>query len=205
MRTTAARSRRLVGSVVRTEALRAHPGFQQHTINREVLARQQALDLVLRQNRGQELAHHFAVQQPVAVIGEAGCIPYRILDAKPDKAAERQVILDPLDQLTFRADRAERLQQQVVHQTLWRDRRLANRRIQLGKLAGKRFERRISNLANHPQWIIRPSPLLDTYKAEKANASAVPAAHRCRIPQSQGTAHTTVACYGRDRHPVPHS
>jgi hypothetical protein len=188
MRTTAARSRRLVGSVVRTEALRAHPGFQQHTINREVLARQQALDLVLRQNRGQELAHHFAVQQPVAVIGEAGCIPYRILDAKPHKAAERQVILDPLDQLTFRADRAERLQQQVVHQTLWRDRRLANRRIQLGKLAGKRFERRISNLANHPQWIIRPSPLLDTYKAEKAIASAVPAAHRCRIPQSQGTA-----------------
>jgi hypothetical protein len=58
-----------------------------------------------------------------------------------------------------------RLQQQRAHQPLRRDRLPADRRIQLGELAGQRSERRIGNLANHSQRMIRPNPLLKVYVA----------------------------------------
>src|ERR1700720_4640721 len=52
-----------------------------------------------------------------------GCrIPHRVLDAEPDKPAEQQIMVDPLDQQLFRADRIECLQQQGAHQPLRRDR-----------------------------------------------------------------------------------
>jgi hypothetical protein len=65
------------------------------------------------------------------------------LDAEPDKPAEQQVVVDPLDQLPLRADRIERLQQQCAHQPLRRDGLPADRRIELGELARQQFERRI--------------------------------------------------------------
>ena len=34
-----------------------------------------------------------SVQQPVAVLGEGGGIPYRVFDAEPDKPAEQQVVV----------------------------------------------------------------------------------------------------------------
>jgi hypothetical protein len=79
--------------------------------------------------------------------------------------------------LPFRADRIERLQQQRPHQPLRRDRLSADRRIQLGELASQRFERRIGNLANHPQRMIRPNSLLKVYVAEKLAANPIVAAH----------------------------
>jgi hypothetical protein len=78
-----------------------------------------------------------ADQQPVAVLGEGGGIPRRVLDAEPDKPAKQQVVVDPLDQLPLGADRIERLQQQGAHQPLGRDRLPTNRRIQLGELGGR--------------------------------------------------------------------
>ena len=39
-----------------------------------------------------------AVWKPVLVFGESRRIPHRIVDAEPDKPAEQQVVLDPLDQ-----------------------------------------------------------------------------------------------------------
>jgi hypothetical protein len=63
-------------------------------------------------------SRHIALQQPVAVFGEGRGIPYRVLDAEPDKPAKQQVVVDPLDQLPLRADRIERLQQQCAHQPL---------------------------------------------------------------------------------------
>jgi len=41
----------------------------------------------------------------VAVLGEGGGIPRRVLDAERDKPAKQQIIVDPLDQLPLRADR----------------------------------------------------------------------------------------------------
>jgi hypothetical protein len=98
-------------------------------------------------------------------------------NAEPDKPAKQQIVVDPLDQLPLRADRIERLQQQCAHQPLRRDRLPANRRIQLGELARQRFERRIGNLPNHSQRMIRPNPLLKIYVAEKATPNTIVATH----------------------------
>ncbi len=76
-----------------------------------MLARQQHPDAFVGEHRGQELARDLAIQQPVAVLGEGGGAPHRVLDAETDKPAEQQIAVDPLDQLPFRADRIERLQQ----------------------------------------------------------------------------------------------
>jgi hypothetical protein len=133
--TIAPRTGRFARPVLRPKALGARPGFQQCAVDCEVLARQQALDFVLRQHRREKLNRHFALQQPIAVLGEARGIPHRILDTEPDKPAKQQVVVDPLDQLPLGADRIERLQQQRPHQPFRRDRLSADRRIQLVKLS----------------------------------------------------------------------
>ena len=55
------------------------------------------LTLVVRQQRGAKLVRHRAVQQPVAVLGKGGGVLYRVLDAEPDKPAEQQIVIDPLN------------------------------------------------------------------------------------------------------------
>src|SRR5438132_1305658 len=83
--TIASATGRVARTILRAEALGARPGFQQRAVDREMLARQQPFDLVLRRHPGQQLARHLALQQPVAVLGEGGSIPHRVLDAEPDK------------------------------------------------------------------------------------------------------------------------
>jgi hypothetical protein len=74
-----------------------------------VFPRQQPLDLVLRKHSRKKLARYFAVQQPVAVLGERRGVPHRVLDAEPDKPAKEQVLVDPLNQMSLRTDRIKRL------------------------------------------------------------------------------------------------
>ena len=59
-----------------------------------MLARQQRLNLVLREHRGEKLRRHIAFEQPVAVFGEGGGVPYRVLNAETDKPAEQQVMIN---------------------------------------------------------------------------------------------------------------
>ena len=118
----APRTGRVARAVLRAQALGASPSLQQRPVDREMLVRQQPLDLLVRQHRGEKLARHIAVEQPVAVLGEGGRVPYRVRDAEPDKPAEQQVGVDPLDQLPLRTDRIEGLQQQGPQQPLRRDR-----------------------------------------------------------------------------------
>ena len=102
----------LARAVLWAKAFEARPGFQQGAVDREMIARQQGFDPGLGQHRGEKLPGHLALQQPVAILGEGGGIPHRILDAKPDKPAKQQVVVEPVNQLPLRADRIERLQQQ---------------------------------------------------------------------------------------------
>jgi hypothetical protein len=112
-------------------------------------------------------------------------IPHRVLDAQPNKPAEQQIVVDPLNQLPFRADRIKRLQQQGAQQPFRRDRLAAERRIELLELAGQRFERRIGNRPNHAQRVIRPDPFLKIYVAEKPAANCIVAAHHHPLPPAQ--------------------
>jgi hypothetical protein len=57
-------------------------------------------------------AGDLARQQPVAVLGEGRRFPPRVVHADPDEPTKQQVELDPLHELSLRADRVEGLQQQ---------------------------------------------------------------------------------------------
>src|SRR6185503_14958483 len=59
--TVAARIGRWAGAVLRPEALGAGPRLQQRAVHREMLVRQQRLDLWLRQHGGEKLARNLAV------------------------------------------------------------------------------------------------------------------------------------------------
>jgi len=60
--------------------------------------------------------------QPFAVLGEAGRIPDRIVRPQPDEPAEQEIVVELLDQLSFRTNAVEHLQQQRAQQLLGRHR-----------------------------------------------------------------------------------
>ena len=60
----------VVASILPAEALERGPRLDQRAVHREVIARQQPLDLRLRQHRRQELGGDLSFQQPVAVLRE---------------------------------------------------------------------------------------------------------------------------------------
>src|SRR5215470_702418 len=70
---------RLIGAVLRHEALHAGPSLDQRAVDREVLARQKLAHLRQIQNPSHELGRDIAAQEPVAVLAEHGCVPYRIV------------------------------------------------------------------------------------------------------------------------------
>src|SRR5881394_4252364 len=86
-----------------------------------MLARQQTLDPRLSEDGGQEFCRDLAIQQPIAVLREGRMIPHWIIDPHPDEPTKQQIELQPLHELTLRANRIECLQQHRSQQHLWRD------------------------------------------------------------------------------------
>jgi hypothetical protein len=54
---------------------------------------------------GQELGRDVALQQPVAVLGEARVIPDRVVDEETCEPAEQEVEVEPFHQLALRRNR----------------------------------------------------------------------------------------------------
>src|ERR1700681_3601258 len=88
-----------------------------------MLVRQQRLDLRMVQKPGHKLLKHLAVLQPVAVLGECGRVPDRVVGRKPYEPAVQEIVVQLLHQLAFRPNAVEHLQQQGAQQLLRRDRR----------------------------------------------------------------------------------
>src|SRR5882672_1915945 len=88
-----------------------------------MLVRQQWFDLRMVQKPGHELREHIAVLQPLAVLGEGGRVPDRIVRRQSHEPAIQKIVVQLLHQLAFRADAVEHLQQQGAQQLLRRDRR----------------------------------------------------------------------------------
>ncbi len=78
------------------------PGLQQGAIHREVLVAEQRLDIWSTHQRLQEAPHHLLIEQPLAVLGECGGVPDRIIRAQPHKPAEQQVVVELLQQKPLR-------------------------------------------------------------------------------------------------------
>ncbi len=144
-----ARRGRLVGAVLGTEALERRPGLDQRAIDREVVVRQEALDLGVPQNGLEELRGDVGIEQPVAVLGERRMIPYGIVDAEPDEPAEQQIVVDLLHQLALGAHRVERLQQRGAQQPLGCDRLPAGALVEFLELGIEREQHVIDERLDH--------------------------------------------------------
>src|SRR6184192_2132585 len=68
----------VIRAVLGLEALVRGPGLDERAVDREMLVRQQRLDLWVIQKPFHELPEHIAALKPIAVFGEGGRIPDRI-------------------------------------------------------------------------------------------------------------------------------
>ena len=84
---------RLVGAVLRAEALDRCSGLDQGAVDREVLATQELSDPRVVEDRRQELGRDLALEQPVAVGRERGRMPDRIADPEPHEPAEQKIVV----------------------------------------------------------------------------------------------------------------
>ena len=67
------------------------------------------------QDRGGKHRSNLTFQQTLPVPGEGDCIPTKVINPEAGQPAEQHVVFDPLDQLLFRPDRIEGLQQLLSH------------------------------------------------------------------------------------------
>ena len=89
----AARRRRCT---LRPKALHGGPRLDHRAINAEVLVTGQALLLGLGEHLPEEPGHDLPLQQPVAVVGEDGRHPDRVIGVQPHKPAKQQVVVQLL-------------------------------------------------------------------------------------------------------------
>jgi hypothetical protein len=174
------RRRRINGpaAVLGLEALHRRPGFDERAVDAEVVAGQQPLHPGLGKQRRQEPGCDVARQQAVAVLGEGGVVPHRIVDPEPDEPAKQQVEVEPLHQLAFRADRIERLAQHGAQEALGWDRRTPHPGIEHREVRLQRCQRLVGQLPDRSQRMIGAHPRLEVNVAEKCSRLPIRSPHR---------------------------
>jgi hypothetical protein len=80
------------------------------------------LGIRLIEHRGEKALRHLGHQQTLAVLGEDGHVPYRVVDVEPHKPAKQEVIIELLHQKPLAAHRNKHLQEQRTQQLFRRSR-----------------------------------------------------------------------------------
>ena len=146
-----------------------------------MVVRQQRRDLAMRQDRRHHLARHLGRQQPVAVLGEDGWHPDRIVNPEANEPAEQQVILHLFHQLSLGADREQDLDQAGPDQPFRRDRRAAEISVKRIKLAIQARQRLVHHLPDLAQRMPRGDASLKIDITEQRPARLVRPAHLCPL------------------------
>jgi hypothetical protein len=165
----------------------------QRAVDREVLVRKQPFDLRVVEHGGEELRRDLAAQQPVAVLGEYGDIPNRIVDAEANEPAEQQIVIELLHQLPLGTHRIERLQQQRPQQLLRRDRRPADRRIDRREVVVEPRQCLAHHRPDRSQRMGARHPRLQIHIAEQAARPNLATAHRYLLPIPVVSNHATTS------------
>src|SRR5664279_4401054 len=150
----------VVAAILSPKTLLRGPGFDQGSIDREMLVRQERLHLRVVQKLRHKLLKHIAVLQPFAVLREGRRVPYGVVWGKPDEPAIQKVVVELLHQLPFRADPIEDLQQQGTQQLLRRDRWASLTRIKLSEADAEFLQHRSNEPPDLPQRMPRRHPCL---------------------------------------------
>ena len=152
--------------------------------------------VLVRQDRGQELAGDIGVQEPVAVLRKHGWHPHRIVNAKPHEPAEQEIVLHLLHELALRADREQDLDQSGAQQPLGCNGRAAIGGVKLGELRVERCQRGVHNRKDFAQRVVRPNPVLQVHIAEQAPVPNVRSPHvrpRCSHAEKESYSRSPVS------------
>ena len=150
----------VAATVLGAKAFLRSPGFDQRSVHRKMLVRQQRLDLRMVQKPGHELREHIAVLQPLPVLGEGGRVPDRIVRRQSHEPAVQKIVVQLLHQLAFRADAVEHLQQQGAQQLLRRDRRTSLAGVEPPKAAVQITQNIPDKFPHLPQRMVRRHTLI---------------------------------------------
>ena len=77
----------VAATVLGAETLLRGPRLDQRSVHRKMLVRQQRLDLLMVQKLGHKLGKYPTVLQPIAILGEGGRVPDRVVGRKPHEPA----------------------------------------------------------------------------------------------------------------------
>ncbi len=114
---------RVIGRSLPFETFLTCPRFQQRAVDGEMLGGQQATTACLLHDIFKEGPGDIALQQPIAVLGEGGRRPHRVVHRQPHKPPKQQVVLQLLHQHPLAAHGIQHLEQQCPQQMLGRNRR----------------------------------------------------------------------------------
>ncbi len=117
-------------STLSLKTLQTRPGFQQCSVHREVLVREQISLSCLPEHGLEEGLGDVPIEQTLAVLGEHGHVANRVIHVQTHKPAEQQVVVELFHQHPFAPHRVQRLQQECSQQLFWRDRRSSNLGVQ---------------------------------------------------------------------------
>jgi hypothetical protein len=149
------------------------PGLQQRAIHGEVLIAEQWLDLRSGHQLLQERPHDLVIEEPLAVFGEGGGMPDRIIRTEAHEPAEQQVVVQLLQQQPLRANPVERLQQRGQQELLRRHRGPAFCGIQLTEGGIEAIKGLIGQFPDPPERMTVRDPILNRHVGEQG-AAALP-------------------------------
>ena len=164
--------------VARAEALLPGPGLDERAVDAEVLIAEQLAAAGLGQHGREEGGGDLAAEEPLAVLGEDGDVPDRVVRIKADEPAEEQVVVELFHQQALRADRVEGLQQQRPQQLLGRDAGPAHLAVQPVEQRRELGQGPVGHLVHRPQGMVLGHALLRGHVAPLSVLPRVVTTHR---------------------------
>ena len=169
--------RRLRPAVLRPEALHRRPGLDQRAVDREVLVREQRLDLRQPQKRGKELPRHLGLEQPVAIVREHRRMPDRAHRASGRRTSGTAGCSPSAPSASARSA-PRRRPAATAPAAASRARSKAGRSTSTARRSARqRRQSLIRQPADRPQRVIRRNALLQRHVGEQPICPIVPPAH----------------------------
>jgi hypothetical protein len=175
---TCGRRRRILLTIDPLQGGVRRPGLQQRAVHGEVVVTEERFDLGSTHQLLQEQPHDVVIEQPIAVLGERGRVPDRIIRAEAHKPAEQQVVVELLQQQPLGSDPVKRLQQRGQQQLLRRNRWSSFQGIQPAEGWIEPIKRLIRQLANPPERMAARDPILNRDVGEQGAAALLLASHQ---------------------------
>ena len=182
---------RIARAILWAKALHAGPGVDQGAIDREMVGRQQGLDLPQRQKAGQKLLRHIRRKEAVTVVAEHRRMPHARVNRQADEPAKEQIVVDLLHQLPLASHRKERPQQGRPKQHLRRNRGSAHPRIKRRKPPVQPGQNLVRKRPDRPERMIRRNPLLQPDIAERPLRPIILPAHHSPLFTQNPVNHKT--------------